>query len=137
MSTEVRPYKHMKRITAEGATQEAGGHGGAPLQNGDGDADCEVEWGDASACAAKLLGGEGMTREELARWVERGRCRVVGWRDAPTDGNRRVVAAVAEAFDNSESAVLVEPSLSRKTSRPPDVVLIDPEVGVAVIEVKG
>ncbi len=41
-----------------------------------------------------------------------------------------------DAFDNTESALLVEPSLSRKSDRPPDLVLIDPEVGVHVIEVK-
>ncbi|HEY8748462.1 MAG TPA: hypothetical protein VIM11_10835 [Tepidisphaeraceae bacterium] len=78
-----------------------------------------------------------MRKEELGKRIERAACKVFGWRDAPTDGNRRVIGAVVEAFDNSESAVLVEPSLSRKTSRPPDVVLIDPEVGVAVFEVKG
>jgi len=44
--------------------------------------------------------------------------------------------SLIQAFDNSESALLVEPSLSRKTNRPPDVVLIDPEIGVSVVEVK-
>jgi hypothetical protein len=40
--------------------------------------------------------------------VERGKCPVFGWRDAPTGGNRRVIGAVVDAFDNSESAVLEE-----------------------------
>ncbi len=41
-----------------------------------------------------------------------------------------------DAFSNTESKILIEPSLSRRTRRPPDLVLIDPEVGVNVIEVK-
>jgi hypothetical protein len=77
-----------------------------------------------------------MKRGELAKRVERAQCRVYGWLDASNDGHRAVVAALLDAFDHSESALLVEPSLSRKTDRPPDVVLVDPEVGVIVVEVK-
>jgi hypothetical protein len=78
-----------------------------------------------------------MNRAELSKRVDRTKCRVFGWQDASNDGHRAVVASVIRSFDNSESAVLIEPSLSRKTNRPPDVVLIDPEIGVNVLEVKG
>jgi len=77
-----------------------------------------------------------MNSMELPKRVERAKCRVFGWQDASNDGHRSVVAAVIDAFDNSESAMLIEPSLSRKTDRPPDLVLVDPEVGVNVFEVK-
>ena len=77
-----------------------------------------------------------MNRATLSKRIDRARCQVHGWQDATNDGHRAVVAALIDAFDQSESAVLVEPSLSRRTQRPPDVVLIDPEVGVAVVEVK-
>jgi len=77
-----------------------------------------------------------MNRAELSKRVERAKCRVFGWQDASNDGHRAVVAAVIDAFDNSESAMLIEPSLSRKTDHPPDLVLVDPEVGINVFEVK-
>lgn len=78
-----------------------------------------------------------MKRDELVRVVERARCRIIGWEDASNDGHRLALASLIRAFDNSESAVLCEPSLARKTNRPPDIVLIDPEIGVHVFEVKG
>ncbi len=78
-----------------------------------------------------------MTRTELAKVVQAARCRVVSWEDAGNDGHRMVLARLIEAFNTSESAVLCEPSLARKTTRPPDLVLIDPEIGVQVFEVKG
>jgi hypothetical protein len=77
-----------------------------------------------------------VTKGELAKVVEAARCRVIGADDAGNDGHRRTLAVLARAFDHSESALLCEPSLARKTTRPPDVVLIDPEVGVHVFEVK-
>ena len=36
-----------------------------------------------------------------------------------------------------DSTILCEPSLARKTTRPPDVVFIDPLAGIHVLEVKG
>lgn len=78
-----------------------------------------------------------MTRAELAKVVEAAKCRVIGWEDARNDGHRAVLASLIQAFDDSASALLCEPSLARKTLRPPDIVLIDPEIGVHVVEVKG
>lgn len=77
-----------------------------------------------------------MKKAELAKRIDRAKCQVFGWQDASNDGHCRVVAAVIDAFDNSESKMLVEPSLSRNADRPPDLVLVDPEVGVCVFEVK-
>jgi hypothetical protein len=77
-----------------------------------------------------------MNRADLGKSLERAKCRVFGWQDAGNDGHRAVLACLVDAFNNSESALLVEPSLSRKTNQPPDIVLIDPEVGVHVVEVK-
>ncbi len=78
-----------------------------------------------------------MTKGELARIARDAKCRLIGWEDAGNDGHRLTLATLIEAFDNSESALLCEPSLARKTNRPPDIVLIDPEIGVHVFEVKG
>jgi hypothetical protein len=79
-----------------------------------------------------------MKADELARLVQSARCRVRGWQDAGNDSHRAVVASLVRAFDQSESAVLCEPSLARQTTRrPPDVVLVDLEAGVHVFEVKG
>jgi hypothetical protein len=78
-----------------------------------------------------------MTRAELEKVIGAVKCKVIGAGEAGNAGHRLTVAALARAFDASESAVLCEPSLARKTTRPPDVVLIDPEVGVHVFEVKG
>ena len=77
-----------------------------------------------------------MTPAELAKIVDGARCKIIGSEDAGNDGHRMVLAALIRAFNTSESALLCEPSLARKTRRPPDIVLIDPEVGVHVFEVK-
>ena len=77
-----------------------------------------------------------MTGMELAKIVQGARCKIVGWEDASNDGHRFALATLIGAFDNSESALLCKPSLARKTHRPPDIVLIDPEIGVHVFEVK-
>lgn len=78
-----------------------------------------------------------MDRAELSRIVESARCRVIGHEDAGSAGHRDALAALVRAFDSSESAILCEPSLARKSARPPDLVLIDPRIGVHVLEVKG
>lgn len=78
-----------------------------------------------------------MQKNELAKVVASASCKVIGWQDINHLGHRRVLAAFISAFNTSESALLCEPSLSRRTTRPPDLVLIDPEIGVHVIEVKG
>ena len=78
-----------------------------------------------------------MSPSELSKIVERAKCRVVGWEEAGNDGHRLSLATLIQAFNNSESALLCEPSLAKKTNRPPDIVLIDPEIGVHVFEIKG
>jgi hypothetical protein len=77
-----------------------------------------------------------VNKAQLFKIVTSSRCQVIGWDDAGNDGHRMVLAALIRAFDRSESALLCEPSLARKTLRPPDIVLIDPEVGVHTVEVK-
>ena len=78
-----------------------------------------------------------MRADELAKLVERARCRVFGHEDAGNDAHRGVLAALIRGFDHPDATVLCEPSLARKTTRPPDAVLIDPIAGVHVVEVKG
>jgi len=78
-----------------------------------------------------------MTREELSKIVERAKCRVIGWEDARNDGHRLALSVMISTFDSSETAVLCEPSLARKSHRQADLVLIDPEIGVHVLEIKG
>jgi len=77
-----------------------------------------------------------MNSRELAKVVEGARCKIIGWEDAGNNGHRRTLAMLIQAFNNTESALLCEPSLARRTRRPPDIVVIDPEVGAHVIEVK-
>ena len=48
-----------------------------------------------------------------------------------------MLATLIEGFDHKDSTILCEPSLARKTTRPPDALLIDPIAGVQLIEVKG
>ena len=77
-----------------------------------------------------------MKIDQLSKVVERATCKVVGWEEAGNDGHRLTLAVLIETFDTTESALLCEPSLARKTNRPPDIVLIDPEIGVHVFEIK-
>src|SRR5436309_1861478 len=78
-----------------------------------------------------------MTKSDLSKIVQTANCRVIGADDAGNSGHRLTLATLIQAFDNTESVLLCEPSLARKTARPPDIVLIDPEIGVHVVEVKG
>ncbi len=48
-----------------------------------------------------------------------------------------MLAAAVRAVNFAESVVLCEPSLAHKTTRPPDLVIVDPVIGVHLIEVKG
>lgn len=77
-----------------------------------------------------------MTAAALAKLVDHAKCKVYGAEDAGSDGHRLALANLIAAFNTSESILLCEPSLARKTSSPPDIVLIDPEIGVHVFEIK-
>src|SRR4051794_31413897 len=81
--------------------------------------------------------GAAMRADELAKLVEDARCRVFGHEDAGNAPQRGVLAALIRGFDCPDATVLCEPSLARKTTRPPDCVLVDPVAGVHVVEVKG
>ena len=78
-----------------------------------------------------------MDPEALDRLAHSTRCRVFGHEDAGNAPHRAVLAALIRGFDRAEATVLCEPSLARKTTRPPDCVLVDPVAGVHVVEVKG
>ena len=78
-----------------------------------------------------------MKRTELANLIRNTGCRVIGAEDASNDAQREVLAALIAGHNESDSTILCEPSLARKTTRPPDAVLVDLIAGVHVIEVKG
>lgn len=78
-----------------------------------------------------------MQPDALAKLVLASRCRVFGHEDAGNSPQREVLAALIQGFDSPDATVLCEPSLARKTTRPPDAVLVDPVAGVHVVEVKG
>jgi hypothetical protein len=83
-----------------------------------------------------------MTKGDLIRQLQSLKCTVRGHEDVREIGHLQVMLALAKAFDQSESHLLAEPSLATtgiggKRTGPPDIVLIDPEVGVHVVEVKG
>lgn len=77
------------------------------------------------------------TKAAIAKTIAACKCRIIGWEDVREIGHCHVLGVLARAFDQTHSALLAEPSLAYRTRRPPDVVLIDPEVGVHVVEVKG
>jgi len=78
-----------------------------------------------------------MNSDRLDRLANASACRIVGCENANHDAQRAVLAALISGFDRPDAAILCEPSLARKTTRPPDAVLIDIEAGVHVVEVKG
>jgi hypothetical protein len=78
-----------------------------------------------------------MDAATLAKLVGKANCRVFGWEDAANEPQRIVLAALITGFDHKDATILCEPSLARKTTRPPDALLIDPIAGVHLIEVKG
>ena len=78
-----------------------------------------------------------MRADALAKIVEKADCRVFGHEDAGNVAHREVLAALIRGFDHPDATVLCEPSLARKSTRPPDVVVVDPLAGVHVVEVKG
>lgn len=67
----------------------------------------------------------------------RGRVFGAGDDDQLPRGNRIVLDALAREFNRAEVAILCEPSIVGVRSRPPDIVLVDPQSGVHVLEVKG
>ena len=77
-----------------------------------------------------------MSRQALENLVRSAKCRVFGWEEAGNDSHRGVLAILIQGCGR-DSAILCEPSLARKTTRPPDVVFVDPLAGIHVIEVKG
>lgn len=64
-------------------------------------------------------------------------CRVLGSEYATNDAHRRVLDLLIQGFPSADTTILCEPSLHRSSTRPPDVVVVDPIAGVHVIEVKG
>jgi len=78
-----------------------------------------------------------MKAEALAKLVRASTCRVFGHEDAGNAPQRTVLAALIRGFDHPDATVLCEPSLARKSNRPPDAVQIDPVAGIHVVEVKG
>ena len=78
-----------------------------------------------------------MDAATLAKLVGKAKCRVFGWEDAANEPQRNVLAVLIKGFDHPDATILCEPSLARKTTRPPDALLIDPIAGVHLIEVKG
>lgn len=63
---------------------------------------------------------------------------VIGREDAKTESHAEALIAVLRAFGGSHLGfVYVEPYLARKATRPHDILLCHPEVGVLVVEVKG
>ena len=78
-----------------------------------------------------------MDAATLAKLVGKAKCRVFGWEDAANEPQRNVLAVLIKGFYHPDATILCEPSLARKTTRPPDALLIDPIAGVHLIEVKG
>lgn len=78
-----------------------------------------------------------MKRAEFANLLRNATCRVLGGEDANNNAQRAVLGALIRGFDQSDATILCEPSLARKTTRPPDVVLVDLVAGLHVVEVKG
>jgi hypothetical protein len=78
-----------------------------------------------------------MKTAQFANVIRTASCRVLGGEDASNDAQRTVMAALIRGFDQADTTILCEPSLARKTTRPPDIVVVDLVAGLHVIEVKG
>lgn len=78
-----------------------------------------------------------MTPEQLASIVSQAKCRVFGWEDAGNNSHRSVLGTIIQSVNQEAATIYCEPSLTRSTTRPPDVVIVCPISGVVVIEVKG
>lgn len=78
-----------------------------------------------------------MNAEELERIVAAAKCRVFGWEDAGNDAHRQALGDIIRSTESPMTSILCEPSLTRSTTRPPDIVIVCPVRGVAVLEVKG
>ena len=63
-----------------------------------------------------------MDREKLAKVVQHAKCNVFGFQDASNDAHRRVLAAVIKTAQEESATVLCEPSLTKSTTRPADIV---------------
>jgi len=82
-----------------------------------------------------LIPGQ-LTADALRAIVTAAKCCVCGWEEASNDGHRLVLAALIRGADE-QTTLLCEPSLARRTNRPPDIVVIDARIGIHVVEVKG
>ena len=77
-------------------------------------------------------------RQELEAAAQHATARVVGEHDAENEAQARVALAFIEQYGhNLDTRIYIEPSTSRSTQRPADLVLVDKGVGVLVVEVKG
>jgi AAA domain len=74
---------------------------------------------------------------DLQAAAEAAKCRVFGHMQSVNGGHRQVLAEVIKQFDRPLATILCEPSMTTSSMHPPDIVLVDPEAGVQVIEVKG
>jgi len=76
--------------------------------------------------------------DTLPEWIEDAECHCLGWEGLRNRAHRAVLAALVRGFARRPDVIiLVEPSLVRSAERPPDLVVVDPDSGVHVIEVKG
>ena len=78
-----------------------------------------------------------MQFNELQRLVNSAKCRVFGSEYAGNNSHRQVMATLIQGFNQPGATVLCEPSLTRSSKRPPDLVLVDAIAGLHFIEVKG
>lgn len=77
-----------------------------------------------------------MTEAELLRVVRQSKLRAITPEAASNGPHRQVIATLCRGLDEEGVTILCEPSLTRTSQRPPDIVIIDPVSGVHVIEVK-
>jgi len=76
--------------------------------------------------------------DTLPESIEDAECHCLGWEGLRNQAHRAVLAALVRGFArHPDVTILVEPSLVRSAERPPDLVVVDPDSGVHVIEVKG
>ncbi|TVR19503.1 MAG: DUF2075 domain-containing protein [Anaerolineaceae bacterium] len=74
---------------------------------------------------------------QLYQAIHDAKIEIVGYEDIGNEAHAAVVGAIIKAFGNSSAGfIYIEPSQLNGSSRPPDILLCHPEVGVLVIEVK-
>ncbi len=77
-------------------------------------------------------------QEKLIQAKQSSKKEILGLKELPNDAHAEVLIGIIKAFgDKPDGFIYVEANIPKRTYRPADIILCDPDTGVVVIEVKG